>query len=295
MSFKSNPENNPHFRNCPNSKNNPSCDIIIYYHDKYSLKRQEVNNSECRSCTRYLIPRPPSVGIAVSKARKGKPLSEEHKRKVRENANPYERTDEHRKKASENIRGEKNYFYGRNQSGANNPMFGSSIYKKWVEKFGQSIADEKWKEMYDKREYKLSGQDLEYEEWKITRESLRTEFEKYRKRVEYFTNKHDLTEFLNYKKRGPGGKEGAYHLDHIVSVLYGFVHQIDPDKIGSAENLRFIPWEGNLKKQAKLHGSDMNHYYSLQYYNIAWYVSNLLKSWGHEIELPKLKRIENAD
>jgi len=39
----------------------------------------------------------------------------------------------------------------------------------------------------------------------------------------------------------------------------------------------------------------MNHYYSLQYYNIAGYVSNLLKSWGHEIELPKLKRIENAD
>ena len=39
-----------------------------------------------------------------------------------------------------------------------------------------------------------------------------------------------------------------YHLDHIYPISMGFKENISPEKIGNIKNLRFIPFEENIKK-----------------------------------------------
>lgn len=48
---------------------------------------------------------------------------------------------------------------------------------------------------------------------------------------------------------GRAGTVGAYHLDHIVSVRYGFTHSIDPELISHYTNLQMLPWEENIAKR----------------------------------------------
>lgn len=37
-------------------------------------------------------------------------------------------------------------------------------------------------------------------------------------------------------------------LDHVVSVAYGFTHDIPAERIGSAENLIMLPFQENIQK-----------------------------------------------
>lgn len=71
----------------------------------------------------------------------GKTHSEKNKRIFSETAKKTftgrKQTDEHKKKKADAIRGEKNGMYGTN------------IYKKWVEKFGKQEADKKYKEFIE--------------------------------------------------------------------------------------------------------------------------------------------------
>lgn len=83
--------------------------------------------------------------------------------------------------------------------------------------------------------------------------STKSEFEKYKRAVcreqrKYASNIRNLP---NFEKRGPSGNPGAYHLDHRISVWYGFVHKIDPSVIGHICNLQFKPWMDNNKKWSK--------------------------------------------
>jgi hypothetical protein len=77
------------------------------------------------------------------------------------------------------------------------------------------------------------------------------EKELYLKRVRLLTEKQQIDTLENYDLRGRAGTVGAYHLDHIISIHYGFMNGIDPIEIADINNLRFIPWEENLKKGAK--------------------------------------------
>jgi hypothetical protein len=52
----------------------------------------------------------------------------------------------------------------------------------------------------------------------------------------------------NSNKRGKAGIEGAFHLDHIISVWYGYHHNIPAEEIANIKNLKFIPWLENQKK-----------------------------------------------
>ena len=54
------------------------------------------------------------------------------------------------------------------------------------------------------------------------------------------------------KLRGLCGVEGAYQLDHIIPIQYGFDNNIPPEIIGHIDNLQFIPWEENNAKRDKL-------------------------------------------
>jgi hypothetical protein len=76
-------------------------------------------------------------------------------------------------------------------------------------------------------------------------------FKEYWRQVKVETDKNNLSLLENSSKRGKAGVNGAYHLDHIISVKYGFDNNISPIIIGSKENLRFISWEENYKKRAE--------------------------------------------
>jgi len=83
-----------------------------------------------------------------------------------------------------------------------------------------------------------------YEEYK---QSL-PEWKRYRNEVDRLTKQQPLHELEHYNKRGPNGKEGAYTLDHIISVALGFKNNIPPVAIANIQNLRMIPWKDNILK-----------------------------------------------
>jgi hypothetical protein len=67
---------------------------------------------------------------------------------------------------------------------------------------------------------------------------------KYRRHVWKITERQPLKKLPNYEKRAFKG----YHLDHKVSIWYGFKNKIDPKLIGSIHNLEFIPHKDNERK-----------------------------------------------
>lgn len=79
----------------------------------------------------------------------------------------------------------------------------------------------------------------------------KSEFKEYQRLVGIATNKNDLSLMEHHDKRGRAGVDGAYHLDHIISMKYGFDNNISPNIIGAIQNLRFITWEENYQKRAK--------------------------------------------
>lgn len=89
----------------------------------------------------------------------------------------------------------------------------------------------------------VTGED--YKNW-ISRKSDR---EKYYYNVIRVTNLQPIQELKHCEKRGRIDLvENAFHLDHIISICYGYEHNISPKIIGDISNLRFIPALENIKK-----------------------------------------------
>lgn len=61
------------------------------------------------------------------------------------------------------------------------------------------------------------------------------------------TDQQPVKRLKNADKRGFRN----YHLDHKVSVWYGYKNSIDPYVIGNINNLEFIPYKDNMKKNTK--------------------------------------------
>jgi hypothetical protein len=70
----------------------------------------------------------------------------------------------------------------------------------------------------------------------------------YKREVWRLTYKHPLETLTNWDKRGRCGVEGAYQLDHIVSINEGWNGGIPAEEIAKWENLRMIPWKENRSK-----------------------------------------------
>ena len=77
------------------------------------------------------------------------------------------------------------------------------------------------------------------------------EFALYRSKVAAITRLQDIN-LLEHsdKPRGLCGVDGAYQLDHIISVKCGFDNNISPEIIGAIGNLQFLPWKENRNKWA---------------------------------------------
>jgi hypothetical protein len=70
----------------------------------------------------------------------------------------------------------------------------------------------------------------------------------YKREVWRLTYKQPLSEFENWDKRGRCGVEGAYQLDHIKSINWGWENNIPAQTITELGNLRMIPWKENRDK-----------------------------------------------
>ena len=68
--------------------------------------------------------------------------------------------------------------------------------------------------------------------------------------VRQITENQPIHTLENYDKgRSLAGTPNGYQLDHIISIGHGFENKIPPNVIGNIENLQFIKWEDNLRKQ----------------------------------------------
>ena len=80
--------------------------------------------------------------------------------------------------------------------------------------------------------------------------ALRNEFYRYKSIVLYLTEKQRSAITTGYKT-GVAGVAGAYHIDHIYSILQGYKDNVSPLLIGSKSNLQMLPWHDNLSKHGK--------------------------------------------
>jgi hypothetical protein len=78
-------------------------------------------------------------------------------------------------------------------------------------------------------------------------------FDQYRSKVAAASRAFtaDILQLPNAQLRGPSGKVGAYHLDHKMSVWYGFKHGVPAEMIGHIANLEMKPWQDNQRKWSK--------------------------------------------
>jgi hypothetical protein len=72
--------------------------------------------------------------------------------------------------------------------------------------------------------------------------------EMYKREVWRYTYKHPLETLEHWDKRGKCGVDGAFQLDHIISINEGWSNKIPAEEIAKWENLRMIPWKDNLLK-----------------------------------------------
>ncbi len=79
--------------------------------------------------------------------------------------------------------------------------------------------------------------------------SCRTEFYRYKSIVLYITEqfRHEITKGY---KTGLAGTPGAYHIDHIFSIMQGYKDGVSPILVGSKTNLKMIPWKENISKHS---------------------------------------------
>lgn len=70
----------------------------------------------------------------------------------------------------------------------------------------------------------------------------------YKREVWRLTYKQRIQTLENWNLRGRCGVDGAYQLDHIKSIDWGWKNGILPEQIAEWKNLRMIPWKTNLLK-----------------------------------------------
>jgi len=83
----------------------------------------------------------------------------------------------------------------------------------------------------------------------ILEPSFRNEYYRYKSVVLYITEQF-RTEITTGYKTGLAGTPGAYHIDHMFSIMNGYKNQVSPILIGSKYNLKMIPWKDNLSKHS---------------------------------------------
>lgn len=128
-------------------------------------------------------------------------------------------------------------------SGSGNPMFGT---KGGMKGKNQSDFQKENQSKYMKNRWaKEKGVLVKnlHKNW--------SEFRKYRAKVDKLTKQQPLYILENFDKRGKAGEDGAYHVDHIISVYNGFRKNMPALEIANIKNLQMLPWLENQIKWYK--------------------------------------------
>ena len=222
------------------TKNCPSCGKILNYANKSKLNRSIAKNSTCKPCSKK-GEKNPQFNIKENHPFYGKSRLD----MVGEN-NPSKRRDV-REKIKNSKMGTSNPMFGK--IGTKSPRYGKKhddvTLKKIKENTKKSLSTIEMREKIRKRTIE-SQLNISYEEWK---QSL-SEWEKYNNEVWMITRLQPIQLLENYTKRGRiKDKPDAYHLDHAVSIWYGFKNKIPAEIIGNIKNLRFIKAIENVRKR----------------------------------------------
>jgi hypothetical protein len=138
-------------------------------------------------------------------------------------------------------------------------QYKEGVRKQW--NAGKRMTD-KWHEHYRQKNWgsvirnkKISEKLKEHTAKRLGYESWQHWYDTLPGRKRYYYNVWQLTEQVVHmipgydpELRGIAGKEGAYQVDHIISIADGYRRSIPPEEIAELENLQFIPWRDNLMK-----------------------------------------------
>ncbi len=222
------------------TKNCPNCGKILNYVNKSKLNRSIAKNSTCKSCSKK-GENNPQFNIKENHPFYGKSRLD----MVGEN-NPSKRR-EVREKIKKSKIGTSNPMFGK--IGTKSPRYGKKhtdvTLKKIKENTKKSLSTIEMREKI--RKCTIESQlNISYEEWKRNL----SDWEKYNNDVWMITRLQPIQSLENYDKRGRlNDKIDAHHLDHAVSIWYGFRNRIPPEIIGNIKNLRFIKATENIRKR----------------------------------------------
>jgi hypothetical protein len=212
-------------RNCPN------CDYELEYTNKRSWYNAKKANSKCKACynkstSNTLKKKYKSGEIAIVPRKKDSELIKPFKRNCPECGNEMSYVSEGTL----------------NTSIKKNTVCNSCSTYKYNKTFNDIIKPEHTLQM---RASKAGFQN--FDEYKLR--YPKKQF--YKREVWRLTYQHPLDTLEHWELRGRCGVEGAYQLDHIKSINWGWENGIAPEVIAEWDNLRMIPWRTNLLKSSK--------------------------------------------
>ena len=213
-----------HKRNCP------KCNCELEYTNKRSWYNANRLNSKCTKCYRNEI----SITLK-EKYKKGEfnfvPRNKEREKTLERNF--------HRN--CPNCGNEMSYVSEGTLKTAikRNTVCNSCSTYKYNKTFNDVIKEEHREQM---RATKAGFENFEEYKEKYPKKEM------YKREVWRYTYKHPLETLEHWDKRGKCGVEGAYQLDHIISINEGWSNKIPAEEIAKWENLRMIPWKDNLLK-----------------------------------------------
>jgi hypothetical protein len=216
-----------HKRNCPN------CDCELKYTNKTSWYNAKRLNSKCTKCYRNEI-----STTLKEKYEKGEfnfvPRNKEREKTL---LKPFKRNCPDCGNEMSYVREET-----LNASIKKNTVCNSCSTYKYNKTFNDVIKPEHTLQM---RATKAGFQN--FDEYKLR--YPKKQF--YKREVWRLTYQNPLDTLEHWELRGRCGVEGAYQLDHIKSINWGWENGIEPEVIAEWDNLTMIPWRTNLLKSSK--------------------------------------------
>jgi hypothetical protein len=209
-------------------RNCPKCNDEIEYKNPRSFKWADRDKKPCRKCYSKQISETLKKQVedgtyVINRRPKNDKVTYTHFRNCPECGNEmgYTRVDIYRR------------------SEKNGTICNSCSTKKYKKTFNDVITEEHRKKM---RASKAGFRSWEEYVEKYPKKQF------YKREVWRLTYKQPLNELENWDKRGRCGVDGAYQLDHIKSINWGWENQIPAEVISDWDNLRMIPWKENRDK-----------------------------------------------
>jgi hypothetical protein len=211
-------------------RNCPKCDVIIEYKNPRSFKWAKRDEKPCRKC----------YSKEISKTLKTKVENGEFRPYVRD----------------KNIESTKERNYSRTCYECGNTMLYMSERSLRKGIYNNTICNSCSTKIYKKGVINgvTNQQTLQMRATKAGFTNWEEYVEKYPKKQFYkrevwrLTYRNPLNELEHWEKRGRCGVDGAYQLDHIKSINWGWENGIPAEIIAEWGNLRMIPWKDNRDK-----------------------------------------------